>query len=85
MFDANPYENADVLRRVCFIKESQKYPDIFKAKHALEAASLIYPNWDAEFAAELVDDLGLPLQTRAKKLSRGQLSAVGVIIGLASR
>jgi ABC-2 type transport system ATP-binding protein len=85
VFGADPYENADVLRQVCFIKESQKYPDIFRARHALAAASLIFPNWDAGFAAELVEEFRLPLGTRTKKLSRGQLSAVGVIIGLASR
>src|SRR5690606_36198624 len=31
------------------------------------------------------DDFQLPMKTTIKKLSRGQLSAVGVIIGLASR
>src|SRR5690606_9717357 len=56
VFGASPYENADVLRRVCFIKESQKYPDTFRVRHAFEAASLIFPNWDADFAAELVDE-----------------------------
>ncbi|MFC4005318.1 ABC transporter ATP-binding protein [Prauserella oleivorans] len=85
VFGQNPYENADVLRQVCFIKESQKYPDIFQARHALHAASLVFPNWDADFAAELVEEFRLPLKTRAKKLSRGQLSAVGVVIGLAAR
>lgn len=81
----SPYENADVLRQVCFIKEAQKYPDIFLARHGLKAASMIFPNWDEEFAAQLVDEFQLPLKRRAKKLSRGQLSAVGVIIGLAAR
>jgi len=81
----NPFENAGVLRQVCFIKEAQKYPDIFLARHALKSAEMIFPNWDAEFAEQLVDEFRLPLKTRTKKLSRGQLSAVGVIVGLASR
>ncbi len=85
VFGASPYENADVLRGVCFIKESQKYPDIFRVRHAFEAASLVFPNWDADFAAELVDEFRLRTNQRIKKLSRGQLSAVGVIIGLAAR
>jgi ABC-2 type transport system ATP-binding protein len=74
-----------VLSRLCFVRESQKYPDDFTAGHALRAAAMFYPRWDEAFARTLVADLRLPLTTRIKKLSRGQLSAVGVVIGLASR
>ena len=48
-------------------------------------ARLFFPNWDQELADRLIDDFQLPMKRRIKKLSRGQLSAVGVIIGLASR
>lgn len=85
VFGENPYEHADVLQRVCFIKESQRYPDIFIARHALEAAAMVFPNWDQDFADRLVDEFRLPLKQRVRKLSRGQLSSVGVIIGLAAR
>jgi ABC-2 type transport system ATP-binding protein len=85
VFGEHPYENAGVLRRVCFIKESQRYPDWFAVKHALQAAALLYPDWDETFATDLVDDFDLPLERRVKKLSRGQLSAVGVVIGLAAQ
>src|SRR5690606_4571012 len=46
---------------------------------------LFFQNWDQTLAERLVDDFQLPMKTRIKKLPRGQLSAVGVIIGLASR
>ena len=85
MFGADPYENAGVLQRVCFVRESQKYPEDALPTHAFRMASLFFPNWDQGFADELVAAFELPLKTRIKKLSRGQLSAVGVIIGLASR
>lgn len=85
VFGEHPYENAGVLGRVCFVKESQKYPDTFKVRHALRAAELLYPRWDARFAARLLTDFGLPLNRPIKKLSRGMLSSVGVIIGLAAR
>ncbi|MCO1659154.1 ABC transporter ATP-binding protein [Pseudonocardia humida] len=85
VFGEHPYENAAVLRRVCFVKESQRYPDWFAVRHAFKAAALLYPNWDARFAADLVADFDLPLGRRIKKLSRGQLSAVGVVIGLAAQ
>ncbi|MBO3665112.1 ABC transporter ATP-binding protein [Microbacterium stercoris] len=85
VFGDDPYENARVLSRVCFVRESQKYPDDATAKHALAAARLFFPHWDQQLADQLIEEFQLPLRTRIKKLSRGQLSAVGVIIGLASR
>ncbi|MDR6866934.1 ABC-2 type transport system ATP-binding protein [Microbacterium resistens] len=85
VFGEEPYENARVLSRVCFVRESQKYPDDATPNHAFRAARLFFPNWSQELADSLVAEFQLPLKRRIKKLSRGQLSAVGVIIGLASR
>ncbi|MFP5072384.1 ABC transporter ATP-binding protein [Pseudonocardia nantongensis] len=85
IFGERPYENARVLARTCFIRESLKYPDSYKVEHALRAAASVFPNWDQAFADQLVGEFGLPSNRSCKKLSRGQQSAVGVIIGLASR
>jgi ABC-2 type transport system ATP-binding protein len=85
VFGQSPVENAAVLSRTCFIKESQTYPEDFKPKHVFASAPWFYPNWDAELAERLIADFRLPVNRRIKKLSRGQLSAVGVIVGLASR
>jgi len=85
VFGQSPVENASVLGRVCFINESQVYPENFRGKHALKAASQFFVNWDEEFARELIADFGPPLGRPIKKMSRGQRSAIGVIIGLASR
>jgi ABC-2 type transport system ATP-binding protein len=85
VFGTDPYENASVLSRLCFVREGQKYPDDAIPQHAFETARLFFPRWDQELADRLVDEFQLPRKTRIKKLSRGQLSAVGVIIGLASR
>jgi len=74
-----------VLRRICFIKESQKYPEAFRIQDVLATAAALFPNWDSAFAASLAEDFRLPLRRRMKKLSRGMLSSVGIIIGLASR
>lgn len=81
----NPVENPAVLQHTCFIKESQRYPDDFKPKHVFAAAPGFFPFWDAEFAHLLAAEFRLPLDRKIKKLSRGQLSSVGIIVGLASR
>ena len=85
VFGEEPYENKRVLSRMCFIKESQKYPENFRIDDVLATAAIFYPNWDPEFAASLVEDFRLPLKRKMKKLSRGMLSSVGIIIGLACR
>ncbi len=85
VFGERPYENARVLQRMCFVRESQKYPDDAKPHHAFGSARLFFPNWSQQLADELIDQFQLPMGKRIKKLSRGQLSAVGVIIGLAAR
>ncbi|RAP78395.1 ABC transporter ATP-binding protein [Paenibacillus montanisoli] len=85
VFGAEPFENNEVLRQICFIKESQKYPDSFGVNDVLETAALFFPNWDRAYANELVQAFKLPVKRRIKKLSRGMLSAVGIIVGLASR
>jgi ABC-2 type transport system ATP-binding protein len=85
IFGQRPYENEAVMSRVCFIKESQTYPQHFKVRHALESARLLFPNWDEDFAQTLLTDFRLPLGRRIRKLSRGMHSMLGIIIGLASR
>lgn len=85
VFGENPYENEKVLSQICFIKESQKYPELYNVLDVLEVSKSIFPNWDANLSMSLIKDFNLPLNRRIKKLSRGMLSAVGIVIGLASR
>ncbi|KUG59884.1 ATP-binding cassette domain-containing protein [Nesterenkonia jeotgali] len=80
-----PHENEQVLPKICFVREEQRYVDDALAKHAFAAAARAFPNWDAELAAQLAREFRVPEKTRIKKMSRGQRSAVGVIIGIASR
>lgn len=85
VFGEDPYENSRVLNQICFIKESQKYPDSFRVVDVIEVARSLFPNWDHAFAYSLIEDFRLPLKRKIKKLSRGMLSSVGIVVGLASR
>ena len=85
VFGQSPVENASVLQRVSFIKESQRYPDDFRAKHVFTSAPWFFSHWDQDFADQLIADFRVPVDRRIKKMSRGQVSAIGVIVGLASR
>lgn len=85
VFGEYPYENNRVLSQLCFVKESQKYPEYFRVCDMLDLSVSFFPNWDREYAAALVEDFRLPIKRRIKALSRGMHSALGIILGLASR
>ncbi|NQX62417.1 ABC transporter ATP-binding protein [Paenibacillus qinlingensis] len=85
VFGEEPFENSRVLNQICFIKESQKYPDTFRIIDVMAVAKSLYPNWDDAYANSLIEDFRLPIKRKIKKLSRGMLSSVGIVVGLASR
>ena len=60
VFGQHPYENDGVLSRICFIRESQKYPEDFSAQRAFKSASLFFEHWDQAFAEQLVEEFQLP-------------------------
>jgi len=85
VFGAAPLENDGVLARVCFVSESQPYPEHYQVRHVLQAGALLFPAWDAAYAEALLEDFALPPRRAVRKLSRGMRSAVGIVVGLASR
>ena len=85
IYGENPLEHSAVLEQIVFIRESQRYPENFKVRHVMRAAAVLYKNWDANLASDLLKDFRLPTDRQMGKLSRGQASAVGVVVGIASR
>lgn len=80
-----PFEDAAALSRIRFIRDTLRYPDDYRLHHVLRIAPEFCPRWSADLAAELIDRLALPSRTVIKKYSRGQTSALGIVLGLASR
>jgi ABC-2 type transport system ATP-binding protein len=85
IFGEQPYENRQVLSQICFMQENQKYPKSWRVGDVLAMAALCFPRWDADYASVLSKDFQLPLARKARALSRGALSAMGMVVGLASR
>lgn len=80
----DPREHAPTLARLCFVREDQAYNDAFSVADILAVMPAFYPDWDVETATRLVRRFRLPLRTRSKKLSRGQRSALAIVLALAS-
>jgi ABC-2 type transport system ATP-binding protein len=80
-----PYEDAVVTSRVCLIRESGDLMGNPPVKNVLGLASALRPYWDADVAGELMDKFELSPRQKVQKLSRGKKSALGVVLGIASR
>ncbi len=79
-----PFENAKVVSQVCLIRESGDVYDE-RLDRILGTANQLRPHWDAGYAAKLMERFKLSPRKRVSTLSRGQKSALGVVLGLASR
>jgi len=80
------FENPLVTRQICLIRESV---DVVEASDRVEEvlafAAERRPNWDADYAASLVDTFQLDMRQKVGELSRGKQSALGAVLGLAAR
>jgi ABC-2 type transport system ATP-binding protein len=81
-----PFENEELTQQICLVRESGDIVvDGDSVKGILRRSRRFRPNWDEEFAHRLLDTFELPLDRGVAKLSRGQKSALGITVGLASR
>ena len=81
----DPFENQRVAAGSCLIRESGDVIGTDRVGRILEFAASLRSTWDDDLAARLVQRFGLPMDKRADALSRGQRSALGVVLGLAAR
>ncbi|HEY8531220.1 MAG TPA: ABC transporter ATP-binding protein [Limnochorda sp.] len=80
-----PFENAGLGRQICFIRDRVDVNDDETVGWAFWFAAQWRPNWDGAYAERLARAFNLPLDRKVKALSRGQRSALGIVLGLASR
>lgn len=82
------WENPEALKDICFSREIQTTAmdgrTSVKVSEYLRIASILYANWDAELADELIKEFGLDKKVKMHKLSKGMQSMVTIIVALAS-
>lgn len=79
------FENSKVQEDVCLIKDFPNSVGERKVRDILTLARIIYKNWDEEYKDYLVKEFNLNTKKKLLKLSTGNKTIVGLIIGLASR
>jgi ABC-2 type transport system ATP-binding protein len=80
-----PWENAELLSRVALVRESGDVVDTDTLRTNLRFTEQSRPQFSREVAERLMDVFDLDPSMKPPKLSRGQKSAFGIVLGLASR
>lgn len=83
------WENQEMMDQICFSRELNPTTNFsiseLKVKEYLKMASIYMPNWDKEFADELLKTFELDANKKLNKLSKGMLSMVTITVALASK
>lgn len=81
----NPFDNQRLTESICLIKEGDNFKKDLKVKNVLKIFSYFYPTWDSELADDLIKEYNLAPNAKVKQLSKGMESALGIIVGMASK
>jgi len=79
------FENSTYMSDINFIYQKNFTEELTKVIKYVKKSTTYRPHFDMEYAKELLEKFNIPLKKRLKNLSKGQQSAVSVVIGLASR
>lgn len=80
-----PLRPGETPKDTCYIREKNFHFGGAKVIEILRIASAFHPNWDWDFANELLRIFKLNPNKKMRQLSRGLESLVGNVVGLASR
>lgn len=78
-------ENPRAMEDFCLVREFSSSIKEKKVKDILNLARIMYKDWDEEYEKFLIQEFGLDTKKKLIKLSTGNQTIVGLIIGLASR
>src|SRR5699024_2209097 len=54
--EKNPFDERDILKHICLIKEGDNFQKDKTEKQILKSYQYFYPNWDQDLANELVKE-----------------------------
>ncbi len=71
--------------QVCLVNDYEPLYTLHRIHTILDIGRLHYPNWDNDYAVDLMDSFQLNPSKKYNQLSKGQRGLVGIIIALASK
>ena len=84
LYGNEAYENIAALKKVCFMSDSMSGFSNMRVLQIFDYARDFYSNWDEEYKDKLVKLYGVEKKKRYITLSKGQQTAVSLIVGMAS-
>ncbi len=80
----DPVKNpVEVLSRIGYVADEKDFPDWMQVDEILNYTQAFYPNWNHQYAQELLESFDLDPSKKIKTLSKGQKSRVALILALA--
>lgn len=80
-----PFENAKIMKDVILMYDKDFTGETHSPSALIEQINTYRPNFDLEYAKELIKKFKLEGKKSIAKLSKGKQSAFNVVVGLASR
>lgn len=84
LMDEEAYENDRVLSEICFMKDYVPAFEDMKLSAIFKYAEKFYSRWNKTLEEKLIKQFGLETKKIYGFLSKGQQTAVGLIVGLCS-
>jgi ABC-2 type transport system ATP-binding protein len=81
----DPWEHERLMSEICLVRDSGNMTDEAKIKDELDLCACLRPRWDGDLAERLLDRFELSRKGRVSGLSRGQKSALAIVIGMATQ
>ena len=86
VFGLDPVRNpVNVLRNIGYLSENRDLPEWMRIDELLRYTSAFHPQWERDYAAELVKTFGLDVGKKIKQLSKGMRAQVGLIAAVSHR
>lgn len=83
--DIDVFENSEIMTKVAYTWPSETLHNSRRVINGLKLSERLRPNWDMEYANELLTKFGLSPKEKIRKLSEQQLAIFNTVCGLASR
>ena len=86
VFGMDPIRDVEkVLARIGYLSEDREMPTWMRIDELMAYTKAFYPNWDQQFAEEILRTFRLDRRAKIKTLSRGERAQAGLLAALAHR